>query len=309
MSSVSTSAGAPLPAALSAGLAAGPVTRARPSVVRILRELWHARDLVVQFTRRDITVRYAQAVMGFVWALFMPLLVVGAGLLFRLVVSYASGSKAALSDVASLLVKALPWSFFSAALSAGTMSVLAQAGLIGKVKFPRESLPIAAVAAQGVDMLVGAVFVVIALPLLGVGASWAVLWAPAVLALLVAFTIGLSLLLSCANLFYRDVKYIVQIVLQFGVFGTPVFFAPELLPARARDVMFALPLTPFIQGLDVAVVRGHNLLRPLTVATPRGAVSVWSPWMLVYSVGLTALLLVVGLRVFRRSSARFAEMA
>ncbi len=229
-----------------------PVVMARPrtSVLRIVHELWDARDLVVQFVRRDITIRYTQAVMGFAWALFMPLLIVGAGLIFRLVMSAASGHRAETSDVAGLLVRSMPWSFFSAALSTATQSVLAYANLIGKVKFPREALPVSSVAAQGADLVIGAAFVVIALPFLGVSGSFTWLWALVMLVLLIAFTIGCSLLLSCANLFYRDVKYIVQVVLQFGVFATPVFFAPELLPRRARAIMLALPLTPFIEGID-----------------------------------------------------------
>lgn len=283
--------------------------RGRNSVGRIVRELWEARDLVVQFTLRDITVRYAQAVMGFAWALFMPLLIVAAGLIIRVVVSRGAGLGSADSDVASLLVKSMPWAFFSAAISTATQSVLAYANLIGKVKFPREALPVASVAAQGVDLIVTLAFVVVVTPFLGVTASWALLWLPVLLLLLIGFTIGCSLLLSCANLFFRDVKYIVQVVLQFGVFGTPVFFAPQLLPERFRDVMLALPLTPFIQGMDVAVTHRHNLLQTLIVSTPKGPATVWAPWMLGYALLLTFGTLAIGLRVFRRGSARFAEMA
>ena len=290
-------------------VAAAPSSKPSGSIARIVHELWDARDLVMQFTRRDVTVRYAQAVMGFAWALFMPVLIVGAGLIFRVVVSNVSKTQSEMSDVGSLLVKSLPWAFFSAALSTATQSVLAYANLIGKVKFPREALPIASVAAQGVDLVIGALFVAVVLPFLGVSASWSLLWVPVMLVLLVAFTIGCSLLLSCANLLYRDIKYIVQVVLQFGVFATPVFFAPELLPLRMRTVMLRLPLTPYIQGLDVCVTRGHNLLHALAVPTSRGPAVVWSPWMLAYAVLLPLLTVGVGLRVFRRASARFAEMA
>lgn len=286
-----------------------PVARRKNSIGRILRELWDARDLVIQFTRRDITVRYAQAIMGFAWALLMPVLIVGAGLIFRVVMSNVSRTQGEMSGVASLLVKSLPWAFFSSALSTGTQSVLAYANLIGKVKFPREALPVASVAAQGVDLVVGALFVVVVLPFLGVPASWSLLWVPLLLVLLVAFTIGCSLLLSCANLFYRDVKYIVQVVLQFGVFATPVFFAPELLPLRFRSIMLALPLTPYIQGIDVSITRGHNLLQTLVLPTTRGPAVVWSPWMLAYAVLLPLVTVVVGLKVFRRASGHFAEMA
>ncbi|MEO7360482.1 MAG: hypothetical protein ABI120_09130 [Gemmatimonadaceae bacterium] len=285
------------------------VPRARVSIARIARELWDARDLVMQFILRDVTIRYTQAIMGFAWALLMPVLIVGAGLIFRIVISNMSGTASQSSGVGSLLIKALPWSFFSVALSTATQSILAYANLIGKVKFPREALPLASVVAQGTDLLVGLAFVVVALPFLGVAVTWEMLWAPVLLVLLMTFTVGSALILSCLNLFYRDVKYIVQVLLNFGVFVTPVFFEPQMLGEKYGAILLKIPLSPFIQGLDVAVVRGHNLLEPLALQGSKGMVTVWSPWMLVYAALLAFVTLYIGLRVFRRGSARFAEMA
>ncbi|MEP6835177.1 MAG: ABC transporter permease [Gemmatimonas sp.] len=282
----------------------------RVSTFGILAELWGARELVMQFTMRDITIRYAQAVMGFAWALLMPMLIVAAGLIFRLAFTNASGTAGQTSSIASLLVKSLPWAFFSAAISLATQSILASANLMGKVKFPREALPFASVLAQSLDLLVGAVLIAIVLVVLGTPLSWSVLWVPLLVVLLILFTIGWGLLLSCANLFYRDVKYIVQVCLNFGVFATPVFFEPQMLGPKYGAIMLKLPLSPFIQGLDLAAVRGHNLLHPLALPASNGTmVTVWSPWMLVYALVLTLVTLWTGLRVFRRASALFAEMA
>lgn len=284
--------------------------RRKVSTVRILAELWDARELVVQFARRDITIRYAQAAMGFAWALFMPCLIVAAGLIFRIAFSNAAGTSDQTSSVASLLVKSLPWAFFSASISQSTQSIIAYASLIGKVKFPRESLPVASVIAQSIDLLVGIALVAVILPFLGVSLNWSLLWAPVMLILLVLFAVGCGLILSCANLFYRDVKYIVQVLLNFGVFATPVFFAPQMLGPKFGGLMLQLPLSPFIQGLDVAVVRGHGLLDTLRLPDANGAlVTVWSPWMFGYAVLLTVAALWCGLRIFRRGSAQFAEMA
>lgn len=284
--------------------------RKRVSIAQIVAELWDSRDLVMQFISRDITIRYTQAVMGFAWALLMPVLIVGAGLVFRIVIANLSGTAdSGQRGIASLLVKALPWSFFSVALSMATQSILAYANLIGKVKFPRESLPLASVVAQGTDLGVGAIFVALVLPFLGFSISWNILWALPLLVLLIMFTVGAGLILSCANLFYRDVKYIVQVLLNFGVFATPVFFEPEMLGPKFGAIMLKLPMSPFIQGMDMAVVRGHNLLQPLSVEGSKGLVQVWSPWMLLYAALLALVSMYVGLRVFRRGSAYFAEMA
>jgi ABC-type polysaccharide/polyol phosphate export permease len=283
--------------------------RRRDSVATIVTEVWHARDLVTQFLLRDLTIRYTQAVMGLAWAVLMPLLIVGAGMMFKVVVATLSNTPLDGGSIASLAAKALPWAFFAGALSSATQSIIGNASIIGKVYFPRESLPLATVLAQSPDLVVGLVITTVVLPFIGVSLTWAALWVVPVLILLVMFTVGFALLLSCANLFYRDVKYIVQVVLNFGVFATPVFFEPQMLGRKGAAIMMALPLSPFVQAMDMAMIRGHNLLNSVTVATPKGPIVVWAPWMLGYAAGSAVLLLYVGMHVFRRGSSRFAEMA
>ena len=129
------------------------------SIVQIIREVWDARDLVMQFVRRDLTLRYVQAVMGFAWALLMPLLIVGAGMMFRIVLSTLANSPLEGKSIASLAAKALPWAFFSGALSTATSSIIGNSNLISKVYFPREVLPLSTVIAQCPDLVVGLVVV------------------------------------------------------------------------------------------------------------------------------------------------------
>jgi len=283
--------------------------RRRASLAKIVGELWDSRDLVVQFMLRDIMIRYAQAVMGFAWALVMPLLVVGAGLIFRVVLSTMSNSPIEGVSIASLAAKAVPWAFFSGGLTQATQSLLAHANLIGKVYFPRESIPVASVFSQAPDLVVSLLVALTVVPIVGVSLHATALWVVVLLLLLVVFTIGWALILSCSNLFFRDVKYILQVALNFGVFATPVFFEPQMLGPKGAAIMLALPLSPFIQGMDVAAVRGHSLLEPLVLTSSKGPVTVWSPWMLGYGAVLSIALLVIGLLVFRRASGRFAEMA
>jgi ABC-type polysaccharide/polyol phosphate export permease len=283
--------------------------RQRHSVVSIVRELWDARDLVIQFVQRDLTIRYTQAVMGLAWALLMPLLLIGAGMMFRVVLATLSNTSLSGVSVASLAAKSLPWAFFSAALSAATMSIIGHSSLIGKVYFAREALPLATILSQSPDLIIGLVILTVVLPFVGVSLTWPALWIVIMMILLLIFTVGCALLLSCANLFYRDVKYIVQIALNFGVFATPVFFEPQMLGRKGAAFILALPLSPFIQAMDVALIHGHNLLTSDTVVTAKGPVVVWAPWMLGYAAGSAILLVTVGLLIFRRASTRFAEMA
>ena len=284
-------------------------TRRRVSLARIIAELWESRELVEQFMLRDITIRYHQAIMGFAWALVMPLLIVGAGLVFRVVLSTLTDSPIEGASIAGLATKAVPWAFFAGGLTTATQSLLSHANLIGKVYFTRESIPVASVLAQTPDLLISLVVVLVILPIVGVSMHLTTLWGLALLVLLILFTTGWALLLSGANLFFRDVKYILQIALNFGVFATPVFFEPQMLGQKGAAIMLALPLSPFIQGMDVAVVGGHSLLETLVLSTPKGGVVVWAPWMLGYAFALAVTLFAVGLIVFRRMSGKFAEMA
>ena len=283
--------------------------RPRNSIFAILHELWESRELLFQFVQRDLTVRYAQAVMGFAWALLMPVLIVGAGLVFRVVLVTLSGAPLDGADVASLAVKSLPWAFFSGGLSIATQSVIANANLLGKIYFPREALPIATVIAQCTDLGIGLALLLAIVPFLGMHVTLNAFFGLLILALLVVFTAGCALLLSCANLFYRDVKYIVQVILSFGVFATPVFFEPQMLGPKGARLLLALPLSPFIQALDIAVVRGHSLFSTIVLPSRKGNVVVWSPWLLGYAVASSCVLFAAGLLVFRAQSGRFAEMA
>lgn len=272
------------------------------------RDVWHSRDLAHQLVLRDVRIRYKQAVMGFGWALFMPLLIVGAGLLVRYAMGQVSGGGLEDAPLAGLAVKSLGWAFFVGAIGFATPSLIASQGLVSKVYFPREIIPLSTIVAQGFDSTIGAVLLAMLLPFLGAVLTPQLLWVPLLAMLLFLFTAASGLLLSCANLFFRDVKYIVQVLLTFGIFVTPVFVDPAMFgPTGARIVMLN-PLAPFLEGLRLTVAHGHNLLEPLVVTSVKGeAILAWTPWDLAYGTTLALVGLVVSILIFRRAATRFAE--
>jgi ABC-type polysaccharide/polyol phosphate export permease len=275
---------------------------------RIVADVWHAHDLTAQLTLRDIRVRYKQAAMGFGWALLMPMLVIGAGVIVRIAIAYAGNGRFEAAGLGSIMLKAVPWTFFVGAVSFGTISLTGNMNLVSKVFFPREVLPLSAMLAQGFDSAVGAVLVLLVLPLLGATWSTALLWVPVLLLTTVALTLAAVLLLSCANLFFRDVKYIVQVFLTFGIFFAPVFYGPEMLgPVGARLVMLN-PISPLLEGLSLAVLKGHSLLEPLYASGAGGSILVWSPWYLLYSGCVAFGGLAVTMVAFRRLQYLFAEL-
>ncbi len=274
----------------------------------IAGDLKHHRDLLYQLTLRDIRIRYKQAVMGFGWAVLMPLLIVVSGLLVRLAVSYVSGRPVDTSIVAGIAVKAIPWGFFVSAIGFATTSLTGNSTLVSKIYFPREVLPLSSVLAAAFDSLLGSAAVLLALLfILDVHLSFAALWVAPVMALMFVLTVAAALFLSCANLFFRDVKYLVQIMLTFGIFFTPVFFDATMFGPIGAQIAMLNPLAPLLEGLRLSVVDGHNLLQPL-VETVRGQpVTGWHPWYLAYSAVWALGGLLASALLFHRSEFIFAE--
>jgi ABC-type polysaccharide/polyol phosphate export permease len=283
-----------------------------PSILGDLREIfvdeiWAYRGLAYELTRRDIRVRYKQTAMGFAWAVLMPMLIVLSGALVRFAMAFVGGHHLSVQDLAGIAVKALPWAFFVGAIGFGTTSLVGNANLMTKIYFPREMLPLAATLAQSFDSSIGAVTLFIVCPLVGVYYGWAILWAPLIALALFLLTSGTALLAGCANLFLRDVKYVVQVLLTFGIFFTPVFFEPEMFGPLGARVMMLNPLAPLLEGLRLAVVYDHQLYESMVVTSKHGPILAWSPWYLVYSAAWAMVLFVVGLLVFHRAESKFAE--
>ena len=270
-------------------------------------EVWQHRELLEQLTKRDIKLRYKQAAMGFAWAIFMPCLIVLSGLIIRFAMAQISGQALHSKDIANIAIKGVGWSFFVGALGFATASLIGNSNLVTKIYFPREVLPLSSVAAQGFDTSIGLLTLVVILPFLGVRLHASFVWVPLLLFLLVTFTTGVSMFLSCANLFFRDVKYIVQVVLMFGIFFTPIFFEPAMLGPRGAMLATINPLTGILEGLRLAVVDGRDLMHPIMGMVKGVERPIWNPWELVYSAVCAVSILVGSTLMFRRLQPLFAE--
>ena len=168
-------------------------------------------------------------------------------------------------------------------------------------------LPLSSVAAQGFDTSIGLLTLVVILPFLGVRLHASFVWIPLLLFLLVTFTTGVSMFLSCANLFFRDVKYIVQVVLMFGIFFTPIFFEPAMLGPRGAMFATINPLTGILEGLRLAIVDGRDLMHPIMGMVKGVERQIWNPWELLYSAVCAVSILLGSTLMFRRLQPLFAE--
>jgi lipopolysaccharide transport system permease protein len=259
-------------------------------MIKALREIIASRELLYMIAWREIRIRYKQSVMGLLWAVLMPIIITGAGVLVRIVASKVSGHNVTAADIAGIGVKALPWAFFVSALKFGTMSLTSNSNLVTKIKFPRLVFPLSAVLTSLFDMAIAVPVVLVLLPFTGARFATSMLWVPLLLLVMVLFTAGLCILFAAANLFFRDIKYLVEVVLTFAIFFTPVLYEATLA-GRWRWAVMLNPIAPLLDGLDATVVHYRQ---------PD------FPWLL-YSVMVSVALFWGGVVFFRRLEPRFAE--
>jgi len=256
----------------------------------MLTKIIKYRDLLLLLTLRDIRIRYKQAVMGFFWAIFMPAIAVLAGILIKKAISVVSGRPMDLAGVVSICVKVLPWTFFVSAIKFSVNSLVGNSSLVTKVYFPREVLPLSSILACLFDFCIGTLTLVVLLVIARVGVSLNLFWAPLVFAFLLLFTTGIALFLSAANLFFRDVKYIVEIILMFGIFFVPVFFDSHMF-GKWEPFLLANPVSGILEAFNSAVVLHKQ------------PDMFWFGYAAICSV----VMFVVGLFIFRKTEPLFAE--
>src|SRR5437867_7805429 len=219
-----------------------------------LAELAARRDLLYMITWRGIRIKYKQSVMGMLWAILMPAVIVAAGVVVRYGFSLMAGTSLAPADVASVSVRAVPWAFFVSSVRFATTSLIANTNLVTKIYLPREIFPVAAMLSQLVDFGVASLVLLVVLTALGVGVSVQLLWVPVIVVILVVLTTGLGILLSAASLFFRDVKYLVEVVLTFAIFFTPVFYDAEMF-GRWEGLLMLNPVAPLLEGFSNVIVK------------------------------------------------------
>ena len=208
---------------------AGLIYKPQVRIGRSITELWRARELVRALVEREFRARYKQAVLGMAWAFISPLAYM---LVFSVFIQRAI--KVDLPDDVPYPIFAyialLPWTFFATATSSGSNSLLANTSLLNKVYCPREIFPLASIAGSAVDTLIATIPLGVLFLGYGFLPEPGILLAPLLIALLMVFTLGVSLILSPVTVYLRDVRHLIPIVLQLGLFATPVAYDIRLIP-------------------------------------------------------------------------------
>jgi len=256
------------------------------------RDLWDYRELFAILAWRDVAVRYKQTIIGFAWAILRPLFtMVILTLIFGKVADLPSDG----DTPYALLVFAgmLPWYLFSGVLSQASDSLVSNASLVGKVYFPRLIIPSAAAVVALVDFAISFVILVGLMAWYAFLPSWQIVFLPVFVALAVAASLGPALWITALNVKYRDFRYIIPFILQFGLYVSPVGFSSNVIAEEWRMLYSLNPVVGVIDGFRWCLLGDESRLY-------------WPGFLL--SLGVVAFFFWYGVRYFRRTEKTFADL-
>jgi len=259
-------------------------------------DLWRYRDLFLILAQRDISVRYKQTAIGVVWALLQPFLTM---LIMTIIFGKVAGLHSDGSAPYAIMVFAalLPWMFFSSALTSASQSMVGNANLISKVYFPRLIIPASAVVTSFADFLISFLILVVMMLWYGFAPSWHILALPFFVVVAFFAALGPGLFITALNVKYRDFRYVIPFLVQFGLYVSPVGFSSSVIREKLGPNLFLLyslnPMVGVIDGFRWAILGGNS--------------SLYLPGILL-SLGGVGLSLIVGIWYFRKMERSFADI-
>ena len=256
------------------------------------RDLWAYRELFAILAWRDVAVRYKQTVFGVAWALVRPFITtVIFTVVFSRIARLPSGSAAPYPIM--VFAGLLPWFLFSAILSEASNSLVGNANLIGKVYFPRIVIPVASAVVALVDFGINLVMLVVLMAVYSFVPSWRLLLLPGFVVLAILASLGPALLITALNVKYRDFRYILPFIVQFGLYVSPVGFSSAVIPEQWRFWYSLNPVVGVIDGFRWCILGGTS--------------AIYLPGFLL-SLAIVALLLWIGISYFRHTERTFADL-
>lgn len=256
-----------------------------------LKELWAYRELFYFLAWRDILVRYKQTVIGIAWSVLRPLLTM---IVFTII--FGKIAKLPSGDVPyPILVFAamLPWQFFSNTVSESSNSLISNANMITKVYFPRIIIPTTSMIVSLVDFCISFAILLVLMVWYSFYPGWRVLVLPGLLGLAVLTSLGVGYFIAAMNVKYRDFRYVVPFIVQFGLYISPVGFSSDVVPEGWRMLYSINPMVGVIDGFRWALLGSEVQLY-------------WPGFAM--SVGLALLLFFFGTRFFIRAEKEFADV-
>lgn len=258
---------------------------------RYWQDLWTFRELFLFLTWRDILVRYKQTVFGILWSVLRPLLTM---LVFTFVFGKVANLPADGGVAYPVMVFAalMPWQMFANALQESSNSLIGNEALISKVYFPRMILPISSIITSAVDFFISFALFLVMMLIYGVSFHWQILLLPLFVGMALLTAIGTGLIISALNVSFRDFRYIIPFLVQFGLYVSPVGFSSAVIPEQWRLLYSLNPMVGVIDGFRWCLLGEH-------------VVFYWPGFLA--SIAVMMLCLILGVRVFRTMERGFAD--
>ena len=256
------------------------------------RDLWRYRELFWVLAWRDVSVRYKQTVIGVAWALLQPLLTM---LVFTIIFGTVAKLPTEGNAPYALLVYAglLPWQLFATSLNGASGSLIGNANLISKVYLPRLIVPSAAVVVAFVDFLISFVILLGLMVWYRYLPGWHILTLPFFIVMAFLASLGPGLWITALNVKYRDFRYIIPFIVQFGLYVSPVGFSSKIVPEHWQTLYALNPMVGVIDGFRWAILGGES---------PFARDGFWLSW------GIIVFFLWLGIRQFRKMEKSFADL-
>lgn len=257
-----------------------------------VREVWHARELVRSLVERELRADHTQAILGFAWAVITPVtLMVVFSLFFSRIAAIDTGGA---PYVLFAYLGLLPWTFFSGSVSRAGLSLVQNAAILNKVYCPREVFPLSTVIVVGIETVIATVVLVALFAVTRFVPKSTIVFAPVLLLVLVAYTLGVTLIVSSVVVYFRDLRHALPLILQLGLFATPVAYGIEVVPHQYHRLYAVVnPLAPIIDGYRRTILLGQ-----------------WPSWeTLILGTASSVALLVVGYLIFKHLETGFADVA
>jgi lipopolysaccharide transport system permease protein len=267
------------------------VIEAGGSVSRYWRDLWAYRELFYFLAWRDILVRYKQTVIGVLWSVLRPLLtmIVFAVIFGKLAKLPSNGVPYPLLVFAGML----PWQFFANSLSESGMSLVGNANLISKVYFPRLVIPASAIIVSLVDFLISLGILIVLMLWYRFSPGWQILSVPFFMLMAFAASFGFGLWITSLNVKYRDFRYVIPFIVQFGLYVSPVGFSSSVIPEEWRLLYSLNPMVGVIDGFRWAILKGEA--------------HIYWPGLFI-SAAVVVVTLITGISHFRNTERTFADV-
>lgn len=253
----------------------------------MIKNLYNYRELLKSNVKKEIRGKYKGSILGVLWSFLNPLLMV---LVYAIVFPYIMRVKTE-NYLVFLICGIIPWTFFISSINQGMITVRMNAGIIKKVYFPREILPISVALSGLVNFFISCVIIVLFCIFGGVGISYHIILLPVIAVLEFFLILGLIFALSAINIYIKDTEYLVQFFLNMLFYGTPILYSTTLFPERFRWLLYLNPMTHIINAYrDIFMYHQFPTVNTL---------------MFIFAFAMAALLL--GVLIFRKLEKGFAE--